>query len=59
MFIICYCCCCCTRAESIKSNIEKSFEEPEKKIFTEDLKTLIYLVNTDADVEFIVKAIKK
>jgi hypothetical protein len=39
--------------------VQETLTRPEAKIFTEDLKTLLYLSKTDNDLEFLIKAIKK
>jgi uncharacterized integral membrane protein len=44
---------------SIKSTIQESLARPDGKIFTEDLKALLYSTRTDEDLDFLIKAIKR
>jgi hypothetical protein len=39
--------------------IEQSLAKPDSKIFTEDLKTLLYLTKGDSDLDLFLRALKK
>jgi hypothetical protein len=45
--------------ESLKMTIEQSLAKPDSKIFTEDLKTLLYLTKGDSDLDLLLRALKK
>lgn len=44
---------------SLKVTIEEAVSKPDSKIFTEDLKTLLYLSKSDSDLDLLVNAIRK
>lgn len=44
---------------SLKVTIEEAISKPDAKIFTEDLKTLLYLSKSDSDLDLLVNAIRK
>ncbi|CAF0959215.1 unnamed protein product [Brachionus calyciflorus] len=46
-------------ASSLKLAIEEGMSKPDSKIFTEDLKTMLYLTKTDADIDLLLNAIRK
>ncbi|RNA26624.1 pentatricopeptide repeat-containing mitochondrial-like [Brachionus plicatilis] len=46
-------------ASSLKVTIEEAVSKPDGKIFTEDLKTLLYLSKSDSDLDLLVNAIRK
>ena len=44
---------------SLKKTIEKAIQNEEQTIFTEDLKNLVYLTQTNKDFELLINATKK
>jgi hypothetical protein len=44
---------------ALKLTFEQSLAKPDGKVFTEDLKTLMYLSKTDGDIELLLNAIKR
>ncbi len=45
--------------DSLTKNIEKGMSDGKAKLFTEDLKTLIYLTQNEKEFDFIFSAVKK
>lgn len=43
----------------IRSTMEQNLAKTDGKVFTEDLKTLLYLTKTDSDIELLLNAVKK
>jgi hypothetical protein len=39
--------------------IEQSLSKPDSKIFTEDLKNLLYLTKNDTDLDLLLRALKR
>lgn len=47
------------KKESLKMTIEQSLSKPDSKIFTEDLKNLLYLTKNDTDLDLLLRALKR
>lgn len=46
-------------SSTLRQSIVEAVSKPDGKIFTEDLKTFLYLAQTDEDIDTIIKAVKK